>query len=306
MEAVGPMLVRYGAKGATFNLHPFADIHLGNRACAKDQLQADIDFVRDDPYSLWWLVGDYADFISYKDSRFDPEMVDREIEVEHLVSMGIYLTGKLLALFAPIKDKAIAAGYGNHELRYLRDNEQMELHNQLCKHLGVPSFRYSGFFDLYFEFAAGLKKPQIIRNPEPARIMRKGQRRLRVFSHHGAGAAATPGGKINTLQRAVNMIGDADLVVMGHLHEQIARGVIRLTTDPLCRTIQHKAVLALMTGSYLRTYCQGVTGYGEVKLYPPSVLGVARATFRPEDGRLATENTAQGCGVRFEVYNDGR
>lgn len=297
MEATGSRLILYGAKDATFSMYPFADIHLGNKACFKPQLDEDIERVDSDPFALWWLLGDYGDFIHHKDPRFDPDMVDETITVKDLSNTGLVLLRRVLERFLPIKDKCLAAGYGNHELSYMRDKEQMALHDTLCSQLEVPSLRYSGFFDLYFEHQPGLKKPVVIKKPADSRICRKGQRRLRVFSHHGAGAAATPGGKINTLHRAVNMTRDADLVVMGHLHEQVAKAIVRLTTDSLCRALREKPTMALMTGSYLRTYCDNMTGYGEIRLYPPSVLGVARATFQPNVGRLVVENVAHNCGA---------
>lgn len=299
MEATGSRLVLYGNPDPIFSLYPFADIHLGNRACLKSLLDEDIARVNRDPYALWWLLGDYGDFISHTDPRFDPEMADETLAVKDLLNTGVVLVGRVLERFLGIKGKCLAAGYGNHELKYFRDKEQAGLHDLLCSQLEVPSFRYSGFFDLYFERQPGLKVPVVIKAPKDAQLCRKGQRRLRVFSHHGAGAAATPGGKINTLHRAVNMTRDADLVVMGHLHEQLAKAVVRLTTDSLCRALREKPTMALMTGSYLRTYCDGMTGYGEVKLYPPSVLGVARATFQPLTGRLSVENAVTGTGTTF-------
>lgn len=296
MEATGARLIQYGKKNAMFKLLPFADIHWGNRGCAKALVKKHAQEVKDDPYSLWWMVGDYCDWISPGDPRFDPEAIDgEEIAIQDFPRFAAKLIDGLMSIYRPIKDKCLAVGYGNHELKYFQINQQMTVHDNVCKELEAPSIRYSGWFDLYFEYKPGLTKPLIIKNPTPSQIQRPGQRRLRVFSYHGASSAATPGSKLTALARMVSHL-NTDLAVMAHIHEQLSKPFIRLGVDKYCKEIKQAPTIALVTGSYLRTYCEGFTSYSEIKFYPPTVLGVTKALYWPENGRLVAENGADGVG----------
>ena len=120
--------------------------------------------------------------------------------------------------------------------------------------------------------------------------------RLRVFVHHGAGAANTAGGKINRLKALVDMV-EADLVMMGHCHEQMAKAFLRLVPNTDCSEISQKVTMGLITGSYLRTYAPGFTGYGEIKAYAPTTIGATRARYLPRERVLTVENRADGVGL---------
>jgi hypothetical protein len=293
MEAAGMRLIKYGKQDAEFSIYDIADIHWGTRGCAKDRLQTDIDRIKRDPYSLFIVGGDYCDWITPGDKRWDPEAINEDVSVNDLSRISALLASSLVKMFLPIKDKCLGWCIGNHELKHMVKQSEMFIHEEICHVLKVPNMRYSGWVDLYFDHIAGLKhKVEMTTVKKPPKEYTA---RIRVFVHHGAGAAATAGGKINMLKRAVDM-SEADLVMVGHLHEQIAKPFVRLKPNDDCSSITESVTMGLITGSYLRIYGPGYTSYGEVKLYSPTTLGATRARYSPLNKSMVVENRADGIG----------
>lgn len=152
--------------------------------------------------------------------------------------------------------------------------------------------RYSGWADIYFVHFPGM--PGVTIRKSKVRP-RKYTARLRCVLHHGFSTAATAGGKINALKRLVDSL-EADLVMMGHVHEQFAKSFTRLTVNENCTKIKSKITMGMITGSYLRTYIPDVTSYGEQRGYFPTTLGATRARYSPLEKRLVVENVADGIG----------
>jgi hypothetical protein len=154
--------------------------------------------------------------------------------------------------------------------------------------------RYSGWMDIYFVYDKSIDGCTLQYTKIPPQVY---YAKLRCFIHHGMGAANTAGGKIKKLQQLVDMV-EADLVCMSHVHEQFAKAFLRLIVDDSCTKIGQKTTMGLITGSYLRTYAKGFTGYGEVKGYSPTTLGATRAIYSPREMVLRVENRGDGIGVR--------
>jgi predicted MPP superfamily phosphohydrolase len=300
MEPAGTRLVVYSDENPEFSIWAVADIHFGNVGCAKHRLSADVQRIAKDPYAIWSLLGDWADFISVDDKRWDPEAVDEsELSIRDLADMGAVLEKGIEKFLLPIKDKCLGAGFGNHEEKYMRAKAQASIHDELCKALECANLKYSAFYDVYFERDPQHQGPPLlIKRPAEAQVRKSGQRKITIFQHHGFGAAQTPGGKLGAVKKMVENVV-ADLVMMGHLHEQIAKAFAKLCTDMYCREIRERLTMGLMSGSYLRGYMPGVTLYSEKKGYHPTTLGATRARFRPTEGVLTVENRADGVGEKF-------
>ena len=300
MEAGGSRLIRYRDETAEFSIFDVSDVHWGNIGCDRDQLARDLARIADDPLAMFLIGGDYADWISIGDKRFDPDCLPEDFKARDLARFGEVVGEQIADLFRPVAGKCIGACYGNHEHKYMTVHAQAELHEALCAELAVANLRYSGWVDLYFEHAPRLRVPAALNKlPADDEVGRPGQRRLRVFIHHGFGGAATVGGKAMAIKRMVDMLADADLCFMGHLHDEIAKRFIRLSVDARCHSITQRQTLAVMTGGYLRTHRHGVTGYGEQRGYAPTPLGASRARYLPAIGRLTAENAADGVGDVF-------
>lgn len=289
MQATRSRLILYRNKEAQIRLWPFADIHLGQAGCTTSQLEADISQVKNDPYSVWALFGDYADFINVRDPRFDASVFDDDIKVKELASLGAYLMNKVYKYFEPIKDKCLGAGFGNHEYMYMKNNDHMQMHDLLCKHLETHNLGYCGLFDLYLKHDAGLRKSvSVIKDSGP--IKGDGVLKVRIGYHHGFGAAATAGGKMNALKKLTDQLV-ANLYICGHMHEKVSKGFVRISANEDCSKITEMPYLGIVTGSYLKTYHHDVVSYGEIKGYPPTILGVSCARIIPCQRMLIAENS---------------
>lgn len=295
MEAAGCRIVKYGREYAEFSIYDVADIHLLNRGVSLPHLIRDIERINDDTYSLFFEGGDYADWIFPGDKRFDAESFNEDIRVNDLAQLGAVVAEMIIRYFKPIKRKCLGFLIGNHEFTAMNRNSQMYVHDYICHKLNVPNMRFSGFTDIYFVYERGFKggMKMTIADLPPTKYVA----RLRTFIHHGMGAANTAGGKINKLKALVDMV-DADLVMMGHVHEQFAKAFLRLVPNEYCSEIGQKVTMGLITGSYLRTYAPGFTGYGEIKGYSATTLGATRARYIPCERILTVENRADNVGLK--------
>ena len=248
-------------------LYTIGDSHLGNRNCSVDRLEQDIEVVRRDPLARVILVGDIVDAICPADKRWDATQIPDGVPVKALADWGKFLRLTAEKAFKPIKHKVIGAVYGNHEATFqIRCAEQ--IHAAFCENLGVPNFGYSCFLDLVFR--------REVKGSNAARS-------YRIFAHHGAGAAQTAGGKINRLV-AFMLMAEADIYVVGHVHEKDVKRMEALTADADCKRLSSKKRLGVFSGTYLRTYAEGAhAGYGERAGYRPVPLGCSVIEFQPFD-----------------------
>jgi len=293
MEASGPRLIQYADKSALFSIWDLADIHWGNEGCSKTKLRSDVNVIKTDPYSFWFLGGDYCDFIAPNDKRFDPECVDKDMKVYDLARLASHLTFGVVSELMPIKDKCLGALYGNHEHKYMKNAEHSEIHDEVCEQLEVQNMRYCGITDIWFEHNRKLRRPvRFFKNPDRSLLFKPNQTRLRVLVHHGFGAANTAGGRINALVKEMGQLQDVDLVIMGHLHEILGKVTVRLMASDDCSAIHQVCSVGMLTGSYLKSYDKGHTSYAEVKGYSPNALGATRATFSPLYRELEVRNKA--------------
>lgn len=287
MECGGARYIWHGSVKDEFRIWNLSDLHLGARECAENDLKRDIDAIRDDPFSFFIGGGDYANFIGYSDKRFDPDCVAEWISVKDLGDLGKKCMTRVRDLFMPIRHKCLGLLIGNHELKYELHTEQESLHHWLCQELQVPFLGYCCLFDIHFCRTVGQKIPALRATLPP----RRGENRhsdtktFRVFVHHGAGYATTPGGKLNKLVQAMNSF-DAQLFFLGHCHDQVARREPMLSANSDCTKLTQRVRLGLISGSYLKTYSQGSMSYGEQKMYRPTSLGAAVAKIHPESGRM--------------------
>ncbi|MDD5543857.1 MAG: hypothetical protein PHX83_11845 [Acidobacteriia bacterium] len=253
-----------------------------------NEILADVEQVRADPYALWLGGGDYADYIGYTDKRFDPDCVPDNIKVSDLGMLGKVLTGRVAEIFDPIKHKCLGLLYGNHEKKYQNWENQASLHADLCEKLGVPNMGYSAIFDI--EFHVCESEPKIVKPSVVVGYNFGDQKNIkrRVYDHHGAGFATTPAGKLKRLIDFMYFF-EADLYFVGHVHDQSGKRIAVLGGNENCDDLSHHERLGMISGSYLKTYKRGVTTYGEMKGYAPTILGSAIARVNPVTGKFRGE-----------------
>lgn len=279
MNVSGARWITYGSRQDEFRLWNLADLHLLSRACAENDIRRDVEAIRTDPFSFWVGGGDYADFIGYTDKRFDPDSVADWVKVSDLGDMGVMGMRKVRDLLLPIKDKCLGLLLGNHEKRYELATHHESLHGWLCSELDTANLGYCCLFDLVFcRLATARRKPELRWSPpeQPASSWR-----VRIFLHHGAGYAATPGGKLNRLMQFMRAF-DANLYLCGHVHDRVGKRDVIIGANDACDKLVSRDRVGLIAGSYLKTYAQGVCTYGEQRGYLPTALGPAVARIRPD------------------------
>ena len=289
MEAAGQFYIEYPSRSDVFTVYALADWHLFNAGCMVKRLKEDIEKIRLDPNALWTGVGDYAEFISPSDPRFNPDDVSDDVTVSDLGRLGIRYIHSVLEIMRPIAHKCLGLGFGNHEFRYMKEKEQQNLHGWLCTELAkyagheIPDLAYSALMDLVFVRVPNLKKWR-----GPTRVRRVNGNTsysVRIYQHHGSGAARTSGGKLNTLIAKMREF-EADLYFVAHAHEKQDQELPIIGANHDCTHLTEHRRVGVRTGSYLRTYAQGQTGYGEIAGFPPSCLGARAVEISPNECRI--------------------
>jgi UDP-2,3-diacylglucosamine pyrophosphatase LpxH len=251
-----------------WKLWAIGDVHLHNRSCIVSEIEALVEEVKDDPKSIWIGLGDLADCISPYDPRFDAQEVSPTKRDIFFQKLGRSIVKDLVELFRPIKDKCIGLLRGNHESKYECKTDQAIM-SDVCENLDIRYLDYCAAFDLVFKTRS---KSEV----------------FKVWAHHGAGGATTTGGKINKLKKAMTEVFDADIYLMGHMHEQVDLSLVQLYQDDKGIVRQRKKQ-GVVTGSYLATYSDGSSSYGEQKLYSPVSMGSVAITIVPGTRRLGVE-----------------
>lgn len=280
MKAAGTYYIKHGSRKDKFRIWYLSDLHILNKACAMDHIVRDVQEIRDDPFSFWIGGGDYADFIGYKDKRFDPDAVSPSVTISDLGKLGLKAMRTIRDIFRPIRRKCFGLLQGNHERSYELHLEQQELTIWLCRELDVDCLDYSTIFDVCFQRVARWRRNPLLAGSK-ATGTGKTSHTFRIFAHHGAGFAQTPGGKMNKLIQFMQSFS-ADIYFLGHVHDSIARKEPMLGADRDCTSIIHIPRLGVISGSYLKTYQQNSTTYGEQRGYRPVNLGPAVVGVQPD------------------------
>jgi len=249
--------IRYKSRTNEFHLYCIGDIHAGTVACAEDLIKAKIKEIANDPFALWVGMGDYGEFITPHDPRWDIGVIAPWVEQTNVAESQRKWIKKL---FEPVTDKCLGLLCGNHETSIRLHNNQ-DVHLDLCRDLGVENLGFSCFYRLIFNL---------------------GNKAFTVDCHfeHGSGAAQTEGGKTMRLAKAM-MAFDADIVAMGHLHD------VKINQIPTLRlsegmTIKQRVKVGAITGSWFKAYMQGAyPTYAEIKGYSPTNLGCPIFTIQP-------------------------
>jgi hypothetical protein len=242
--------IPYKCSDKEFKLYCLGDIHAGTVHCVEDKVKAKVQEIAQNKNAMWIGMGDYGEWITPKDKRFDPNQCAIADWVEP-DNIGESQTKWIVDLFSPIKDKCIGLLYGNHE-DSIRVYNHENVQKNICERLGVDNLGYSAFIRMIFTRGQG-------------HYVATG-----AFTH-GAGCAITEGAKINSLTRFMKST-EADIYGYAHLHDYIPKSFSRLVVNDK-GNIKSKVAIGAITGSWFRTYTQGViASYGERKCYPPTEI----------------------------------
>ena len=144
---------------------------------------------------------------------------------------------------------------GNHERRAMRN--WFRTNKMLASDLGVP---YCG--------DSALIKVNLLKG-----CIKKS---YTIYAHHGFGSSRTDGGKMNAAKRLALIVADADVYVIGHLHDKFAK------ISPVFIKGVAEDRLFCMTGAYL-TY----GGYVEERGYSPPARGSLKVKLHFDINRVS-------------------
>jgi len=258
------IVIPYKIADSTFYLYGIGDIHAGTIHCVEDHIKRKVEEIKNKKNAYWVGMGDYAEWITPKDKRFDPSLksITEWVEPDNIAHCQ---TEWLTKLFTPIKKKCVGLLYGNHENSIRMYNHDNVIKN-LCENLGVDNLGFSCFLRLFFK-----------RENSNETHLVKG-----CFTH-GSSGAITEGAKLMALMRWMKQ-NEADIYGYGHIHDYIPKSLSRMIISDSGK-IKSKVSIGCTTGSWFRTYTHGiVASYGEQKCYPPTEIGAAMFTVNPNTG----------------------
>lgn len=268
---VKDIIIPYTKSNPTFYLYCIGDCHAGTVHCVEEHIKKKVAEIKQQKNAYWIGMGDYAEFITPKDKRFDPNLksVADWVEPDNIAHCQ---TEWLTKLFEPIKKKCVGLLYGNHENSIRMYNHDNVIKN-LCENLGVDNLGFSCFLRLFFRRE----------NSNESHLV-KG-----VFTH-GASGAITEGAKLMALMRFMKSF-EADIYAYAHIHDYIPKSYSRMTISPQGK-IKASVSIGCTTGSWFRTYTKGqIASYGEMKCYPPTEIGAAMFTINPNTDHVDVQRS---------------
>jgi len=256
--------------GESFTLIPVGDVHLGSANCDVGAFKEVLCDARDDPNTRLIFMGDQVEAIAPNDKRWHAGGVDPAIiDLAHQDRIADVYVEKLAELLAPVADKIIAYGDGNHEAAFTK-HYYTSISGRVLEAIGRPD-AYTGWACL----------TRIVFDHRT----RKRSLPVRVFHSHGFQAGRLEGGKVNEVRRLLAYI-EADVYCQGHSHSKWVVPQTRLETDVrFTRLVAHE-VYTCHTGSFLKTLQQDHVSYAECAGYPPTSTGVVKFVLRPEEDRV--------------------
>lgn len=208
-------------------------------------------------------MGDYCDFITKNDKRYDTSGLAPWVKKEDVVDSQ---RKWVVDVLKPIASKCVGLLEGNHCVS-IRLAHQDDVYSHICEDLGVTPLGYSCFLDLIFN-----------------RKGAQGTTQFRGRLTHGAGCPQTDGAIANRLKKALRDF-EADFYATGHHHVIKADSSSPILTVNRSGRIISKIRCAAVTGCWFKTFEQGQrASYGERFDYSPTPIGCPVFIFEPDKG----------------------
>lgn len=233
---------------------PIADVHIGDPNSDIKMFKEMVQYVLENPNRYVILNGDLMDMaltMSVSDSYGAVLSPARQVE-------------KVAEILKPIKDRILAIGQGNHEFRTYKYTG-IDVTHYLASILGITDRYSDNSFMLFLKVGQSQTARPYQSKPK--------QQVYSIFVQHGAGGGRKIGGKANRLSDSDDIIADADLYIMGHVHTPMAFPTSTFVTDTQNMTIVRKNKFFLLNNSFL-----DFGGYGLTHGYSPASKEVTYAT----------------------------
>jgi len=248
---------------STIKIVPLGDIHIGSKGFVESQLRKMLEWIQEnDCYVV--LMGDYGEFISRNDRRYDHRQFDAKL----------YSPDKqyrfIKELLVPIKDKILCVLAGNHEYSHWM-HQSTDYGNWLAIELEKPYCPDFAF--LRFKFSR----------------KKTARRNLDILATHGYTGARTDAYKVKIIQDMRKIVPACHGYLMGHVH----RLGEALPTTYLWVDSRQKIgdfnQYYYFTGSYVKAYDiergykeeEAFTNYAARKGYAPTTIGSPIISAKP-------------------------
>jgi hypothetical protein len=250
--------------GERFVLVPLGDVHFGSSNCDVDAFDEAIEYVRTTPNCLWFGLGDMCECIAPNDKRWHAGGIDeRVVNLASQDRIGDVYVEKMAAKLAPIADRLVSYGTGNHEAAFLK-HYYSDLSLRILDRIGRS--------DAYTEWASLTRLA--FEDKHHHRFC------VRVYASHGWQGGRMDGAKVNEVRRLMAYV-DADIYLQGHSHSKFVIPQTRLDCNQSWTKLVARKVYVAHTGSFLRTLQQDSVGYAEQKGYPPTTIGTVKFLLTP-------------------------
>lgn len=225
--------IPYPSRSQQIRLCILPDTHLGNAACDEIVLADFVQSVKDDEWAYWIGAGDYCEFISLRDKRFDVQslpnwlttecrakadgMADPGLKRRPLAFLAAAQRDSFIERVRPIAPKCLGLLEGNHERTMALYNEQ-DVYSPICEAMGASAenplaLDMCGFLRLSFQREPQKKKPDVWTYD--------------IYLTHGWWNGQLMGNGVLNLERVFGW-AVADCVIAGHDHKAKAFPLARV------------------------------------------------------------------------------
>ncbi len=179
---------------------PIGDIHIGDEFFDEKMLKGLIAYVLEKPNRYIILNGDMMDMaLRTSVSDIYGAVMSPAQQVQH--------TAKI---FMPIRDRILAMGTGNHSERVYK-HTGIDVDYLLALELGIKERYSNNSFVLFIKVGES-------HTSRPSKLK---QQVYSIFVQHGRGGGRKMGAKVNRLVDMDNIVANADLYIMGHVHSPV-------------------------------------------------------------------------------------
>jgi len=241
----------YTDGGESKNLLPLGDFHIGHESCDVEKVKEAIQWAEDT--DAWILgMGDYIECAlrnSPGKSMYSQTM-DPQQQIEAVIE-----------LLEPVKGQIIGLIDGNHE-------------NRATIQTGIkPTWVIGQALGAPYIATGGVLRAAV------------GKEGYTLYAKHGSTGAATLAGKISAISKLGNIMRDADLYLMGHVHHLHWFVEDFVAYDSRMKSTTHREATFCITGHFLEY--EG--NYGDEANYKPGVSGYPKITLSGTGKKIHVE-----------------
>lgn len=222
-------------------IHPFADLHIGDRNCNKKLIRERIEAVKENPNAYIILNGD---IINNATTSSVSDTYGEELPPMEQLQ-------RFIELFEPVKDRILCATSGNHENRTYRQ-DGIDLTYLAMQQFGIANRYASEGIVLFVKFGNTTKHNRTVC--------------YSVYVTHGSGGGRRPGAKINRLEDMLGIV-QCDCYIHSHTHTPIIFKASSHTANVTSGTVTKTNHLFVNTSAMLE-----YGGYGQAQEYKPASL----------------------------------